>query len=69
MCKGRPRLRNALADAYSLSYKRKLDPDREIVITSGANEGIELQVHFRSSLSLTLDRNALGILCIFGAWR
>jgi kynurenine aminotransferase len=34
------RLRQALSDAYSPSFGRKLDPHTEIVITSGANEGI-----------------------------
>jgi aspartate/methionine/tyrosine aminotransferase len=36
---GRPRLRKALADAYSPFFGRKLDPDTEITITTGANEG------------------------------
>jgi kynurenine aminotransferase len=36
---GRPRLKKALADAYSPSFGRKLDPDTEVTITTGANEG------------------------------
>ncbi|SPJ85607.1 probable BNA3 - Arylformamidase [Fusarium torulosum] len=38
--KGRPRLRKALADAYSPSWGRELDPETEIIITTGANEGM-----------------------------
>lgn len=37
---GRLRLRQALADSYSPYFNRKLDPVTEIVITSGANEGM-----------------------------
>ena len=37
--KGRPRLKKAIADAYSPSMGRKLDPETEVTITSGANEG------------------------------
>ncbi|KAJ4306761.1 arylformamidase [Collariella sp. IMI 366227] len=38
--KGRPRLRQALSDAYAPHWGRKLDPETEIVITTGANEGM-----------------------------
>ena len=38
--KGRPRLKKALADAYSPFFGRKLNPDTEIAITTGANEGM-----------------------------
>ncbi|KAG0232354.1 hypothetical protein BGW42_008223 [Actinomortierella wolfii] len=38
--KGRPRLRNALAKSYSPLFNRTLDPENEIVVTAGANEGI-----------------------------
>ncbi|KAK3828839.1 MAG: pyridoxal phosphate-dependent transferase [Benniella sp.] len=38
--KGRPRLRNALAKSYSPLFNRQLDPETEIVVTAGANEGI-----------------------------
>lgn len=37
--KGRPRLKKAIADAYSPYWGRKLDPDTEVTITTGANEG------------------------------
>ncbi len=37
--KGRPRLKKAIADAYSPHWGRKLDPETEITITTGANEG------------------------------
>ncbi|KZF19815.1 PLP-dependent transferase [Xylona heveae TC161] len=38
--KGRPRLKKALADAYSPFYGRTLNPETEITITTGANEGM-----------------------------
>ncbi|KAI5458127.1 Aspartate/tyrosine/aromatic aminotransferase [Mariannaea sp. PMI_226] len=38
--KGRPRLRKALADAYSPFWGRELNPETEITITTGANEGM-----------------------------
>ncbi|KAF2404871.1 kynurenine aminotransferas-like protein [Trichodelitschia bisporula] len=38
--KGRPRLRKALANAYSPFYQRAIDADKEVVITTGANEGM-----------------------------
>lgn len=38
--RGRPRLKKAIADAYSPMWGRKLDPESEVVITTGANEGM-----------------------------
>ncbi|KAF7512052.1 hypothetical protein GJ744_002765 [Endocarpon pusillum] len=38
--KGRPRLKKAIADAYSPFFGRKLDPESEVTITTGANEGM-----------------------------
>jgi len=38
--KGRPRLKKAIADAYSPTWGRKLDPETEVTITTGANEGM-----------------------------
>ncbi|KAG9256299.1 pyridoxal phosphate-dependent transferase [Emericellopsis atlantica] len=38
--KGRPRLKKALADAYSPFWGRELNPDTEVTITTGANEGM-----------------------------
>lgn len=38
--KGRPRLKKAIADAYSPFWGRKLNPDTEVTITTGANEGM-----------------------------
>ncbi|KAF3084430.1 hypothetical protein TWF102_011913 [Orbilia oligospora] len=38
--KGRPRLKKALANAYSPHFGRELDPETEITITTGANEGM-----------------------------
>ncbi|KAI0351181.1 PLP-dependent transferase [Trametes cingulata] len=37
--KGRPRLRKALKEFYSPQFGRELDPETEIIVTSGANEG------------------------------
>lgn len=38
--KGRPRLKKAIADAYSPFWGRQLDADTEVTITTGANEGM-----------------------------
>jgi len=38
--KGRPRLKKAISDAYEPFWGRKLNPDTEITITTGANEGM-----------------------------
>ncbi|CAH7689957.1 pyridoxal phosphate-dependent transferase [Phakopsora pachyrhizi] len=38
--KGRIRLRKALSEYYSESYKRKLDPESEIIVSPGANFAI-----------------------------
>ncbi|PHH59288.1 hypothetical protein CDD81_3412 [Ophiocordyceps australis] len=38
--KGRPRLRKAIADSYSPFWGRKIDADSEVVVTTGANEGM-----------------------------
>ncbi|RDA89938.1 hypothetical protein CP533_0290 [Ophiocordyceps camponoti-saundersi (nom. inval.)] len=38
--KGRPRLRKAIADAYSPFWGRTIDPETEVTITTGANEGM-----------------------------
>lgn len=37
--KGRPRLRKAIADAYSPFWGREIDPETEVTVTTGANEG------------------------------
>jgi len=37
--KGRPRLKKAIADSYSPLWGRQLNPDTEVTITTGANEG------------------------------
>ncbi|KAG8414080.1 arylformamidase, variant 2 [Metarhizium acridum] len=38
--KGRPRLKKAIADAYSPFWGRRIDPETEVTITTGANEGM-----------------------------
>lgn len=37
--KGRPRLLKAIADAYSPHWGRQINPQTEVTITTGANEG------------------------------
>jgi kynurenine aminotransferase len=37
--KGRPRLRQAIAKAYSPFMGKEIDPETEVLITTGANEG------------------------------
>ncbi|CAK3895544.1 PLP-dependent transferase [Lecanosticta acicola] len=38
--KGRPRLKKAIAEAYSPFFGKQLNPDTEVTITTGANEGM-----------------------------
>ncbi|ERS95838.1 kynurenine aminotransferase [Sporothrix schenckii 1099-18] len=38
--KGRPRLRKAIADAYTPFWGRPLNPETEVTVTTGANEGM-----------------------------
>ncbi|EGX88934.1 kynurenine-oxoglutarate transaminase 1 [Cordyceps militaris CM01] len=38
--KGRPRLKKAIADSYSPHWGRAIDPETEVTITTGANEGM-----------------------------
>ncbi len=38
--KGRPRLRKAIQSFYSPQFGRELDIEKEILVTSGANEGM-----------------------------
>ncbi|ORX89018.1 aminotransferase [Basidiobolus meristosporus CBS 931.73] len=38
--RGRPRLRNALAKSYRKLFNRSLNPDSEILVTAGGNEGL-----------------------------
>ena len=37
---GRPRLKKAIANAYSPFFGKELNPDTEVTITTGANEGM-----------------------------
>ncbi|KAF2808943.1 kynurenine-oxoglutarate transaminase 1 mitochondrial precursor, partial [Mytilinidion resinicola] len=38
--KGRPRLKKAIANAYSPFFGREINPETEVTITTGANEGM-----------------------------
>ncbi|RDW75558.1 class I and II aminotransferase [Coleophoma crateriformis] len=38
--KGRPRLKKAIADSYSPLWGRRINPETEVTITTGANEGM-----------------------------
>ncbi|SPO03323.1 probable BNA3 - Arylformamidase [Cephalotrichum gorgonifer] len=38
--RGRPRLKKAIADAYSPFWGREINPETEVTITTGANEGM-----------------------------
>ena len=40
ICQGRPRLKKAIADAYSPFFGKTINPDSEVTITTGANEGM-----------------------------
>lgn len=39
---GRPSLKRAIAEAYSEALETTIDPDTEVTITTGANEGMNL---------------------------
>jgi len=57
--KGRPRLKKAIADAYTPFFGRKLDPETEVTITTGANEGgfcvASFKKRWAGTMELTLD--------------
>lgn len=38
--RGRPRLKKAIADAHEASFGRPINPETEVTITTGANEGM-----------------------------
>lgn len=38
--RGRPRLKKAIAEAHSKSFQRAIDPETEVTVTTGANEGM-----------------------------
>ena len=40
VCQGRPRLKKAIANAYSPFFGKKIDSETEVTITTGANEGM-----------------------------
>jgi DNA-binding transcriptional MocR family regulator len=48
--KGRLRLREAIRDHYSEGFNRRLDVEDEILVTSGANEGVGSAINPRSSI-------------------
>lgn len=37
---GRPRLKKAIAEAYSPFFGKDINPETEVTITTGANEGM-----------------------------
>ena len=37
---GRPRLKKAIADAYSPFFGKDINPETEVTVTTGANEGM-----------------------------
>ena len=39
-CQGRPRLKKAIANAYSPFLSQNINPNTEVTITTGANEGM-----------------------------
>ncbi|KAF5497430.1 putative aminotransferase [Colletotrichum siamense] len=41
---GRPSLKRAIAESYSEALQTKINPDTEVAITTGANEGMNLTV-------------------------
>jgi aspartate/methionine/tyrosine aminotransferase len=65
--KGRPRLKKAISEAYAPHWGRKLDPDTEITITTGANEGPFLPgLQAPLVMPLTSSRD---VECLHGIYR
>lgn len=61
--KGRLRLRNAIRDFYGPSYGRELNPDTEILVTSGANEGTDCLARNLAPQLTTRPRTILRLYC------
>jgi kynurenine aminotransferase len=57
--KGRIRLREALKSFYSPRFYRELDVENEILVTSGANEGLSSFEYFSMKKSRILQDNIL----------
>lgn len=71
--KGRPRLRNALAASYAPEFDRKLNPETEILVTAGANEGEGVtRFSLHDQIALKSAINAASHVCdicwIFERW-
>lgn len=66
--KGRIRLREALKKVYSPQLNRDLDVEKEILVTSGANEGAVVSLSFRRSC-LIGSRPILCLCRLSGAGR
>lgn len=71
--KGRPRLKKAIADAYSPHWGRKIDPETEVTITTGANEGtygsLSCRLFSHSVTDCSVCRHAECIHGLYRAWR
>ncbi|WEW60808.1 arylformamidase [Emydomyces testavorans] len=59
---GNPRLKKAIASAYSPYFKKEIDPENEVVITSGANEGSTRAIQLNKRTGFI---RALGMLSAF----
>ena len=66
--KGRIRLRQAIKNFYEASFKRSLDVETEIIVTSGANEGTVLCSSSVNPYSFPA-RAILCIHCLLGTRR
>lgn len=53
--KGRPRLRKAIKEFYGTQFGKELDPETEIVVTSGANEGALCYLAIRTTVIVPAD--------------
>lgn len=63
--RGRPRLKKAIADAYSPLWGRQLDPETEVTITTGANEGTADQAAGNRTLADPVNRY---VKCLHGLY-
>ena len=67
--KGRIRLREALKAHYSPQLGRELDVESEILVTSGANEGVLFPLSFDGIVSLASARSILRLRSLLGTGR
>ena len=67
--KGRLRLREAIKAHYEPDFGRTLNPETEILVTSGANEGTSVGSIYWTRCLMPDARTVLCIRRLLGTWR